>query len=282
VSFIGDALVSVFRVILQETGGNLTDFRVTLILEGLARDNGHVRLKEFAREIERLGSALYAAEGTAPADSGARAVYYRVVDLSHKSPASVTFEGVPNDPRVDPRALVLDSLFGLADRVNGGGDVGEADLGLLRSFRDLAAPVGKRLRAARIISGERELDLTEPFRKRLADLLDPTTEAPGFLSGLLESINIHNWSKTFRIYPDIGPRQADCVFPAALLPEAVAAIGEFVRVRGILRYRANEHFPHEIRVDRIERTEGEVPSVVGLRGAFPDLGARREAASDLE
>src|SRR4051812_39413881 len=86
--------------------------RVKLIVEGFERDDGHVRLDVFVKELQKLQMALGRAD--ARATDGERSTYFAIVGLSHSSPATVELEARTMPERPDSRlttvALLSDAI----------------------------------------------------------------------------------------------------------------------------------------------------------------------------
>src|SRR5216683_101426 len=79
---------------MPETTDNL---RITLKLEGLPEEDGHVRLSDLLAELQALKDALDNVDRMV-GQTNDTILYYRVIDLKHSSPATVVLE-----PRLKPR-----------------------------------------------------------------------------------------------------------------------------------------------------------------------------------
>ena len=115
--------------------------------------------------------------------------------------------------------------------------------------------------------------MTGEFKAKIDLTMAPEDTYAGFVRGALEYINIHGGQKVFRIYPQVGPNKVTCHFPDELKDMAISAVGRFVEVHGIMRYKSVSTFPHQIDVKKLEvlPNEDELPSIFDLRGIAPDL-----------
>lgn len=120
--------------------------QITWTVEGLERENGHVRADEFLDKVDHLLSALNGIDKMV-SNAAQPTLYYRIVALSHASPISITLEPVikprvTNPPR-DYIAVRHDRLFKELERIHRNEPVSEdVDDALLEDFRDLATGRG--------------------------------------------------------------------------------------------------------------------------------------------
>jgi len=246
--------------------------RLTFTMEGLPSEDGHVRLSDFLIELENFGSVLRKTDRLLSAGHGPT-VYYRIVGLSTASPATVVIEALPVEPDVDRSEAVIGRTLSLLSGLETSQAPGRMDYALLESVRNLVAPVGKTLASVSIASNGTTLTITPEYRARVDLLMAPEEIHPSFVRGMLEYINIHGSQKVFRIYPDVGPTKLTCYFPDDLKDGAIGAIGKYVEVRGVFKYKAVAHFPHEVEVReiRVLPPEQDLPTFESLLGAAPDL-----------
>ncbi|MEO8189483.1 MAG: hypothetical protein ABI682_04005 [Acidobacteriota bacterium] len=223
------------------------NYRITLTLEALAREEGHIRLSDFVTELDALGNALKKTE--ALLSGGAEPdLIYRVVSLSHSSPAAVTIEPYRRTLESDFRAPVLESLFQTLHQVDRGEVNGELPYDVLEDLKNMAKPVGRRLASLTLEYRGRVIRLSRELKLKIELALAPEQVEQGSIRGMLESINIHGSANVFRIYPDYGPVKLNCHFPDSLRSEAVSGVGRFVEVRGSLSFRVGSRHPHEVEV----------------------------------
>jgi hypothetical protein len=254
------------------SGGEAMEKRITFTMEGLPDEDGHVRLSDFLIELENLESVLRKTDrllspGREPS------VYYRIVGLSTASPATVVIEAHPKEPDIDRGPAVVERTLSLLSSIERGEAPRRMDYALLESVRNLVTPIGKTLASVSVVSNGTTLKITPEYRAKVDLLMAPEEVQPSFVRGMLEYINIHGSQKVFRIYPDVGPTKLTCHFPEDLKSAAIAAIGKYVEVRGVFKYKAVAHFAHEVEVREIKvlPADDEIPAFESLTGSAPDL-----------
>ena len=247
---------------------------VRLTLEGLPAEGGHVLVSDFIRSWQLLVSALNRTERSA---LGGRdgSVYYRVVGLSHSSPAVVEMEAVSRPKGSDRPVQVLREFARVVSSVQSGAVEGFLDGALLEDIRALCAPVDRTLARVSVSLDGDEVVFGKDIQRRVEQMLAREESFDGRVRGMLESINIHGTSRVFRIYPEVGPEKVLCEFPEPLKAAAISGVGRYVEVRGRLRYRVNASFPHEVEVHELELLPeaSELPTLWDLRGAAPNATA---------
>jgi hypothetical protein len=246
--------------------------RITLIIEGLPEDDGQVRLAPFMSQLQRLSATISRLDREM--NNGRATTYFRIAELSYKSPISVVIE--PQPLRAGPTYaghLVIDSLVRIAQTLEvEENNLSDIDADVLEDIRALARPVGRTVKNTTLIFNDYRLDLTEKLGIKIDKALAVEEESDGALEGMLDQINVHLGANTFHIYPEIGPRKVTCHFPMRLFDDAVSAVGRRVEVAGTLRYRAGANFPHQVAVAQIDvfPPDHELPSWEDLRGRAPD------------
>ena len=248
----------------------MTSYRIKLVVEGLDRDDGHVRLDVFVNELQRLHSALGRAD--ARASNGRRSSFFAVVGLSHNSPAMVELEAriAPNADR-DSRAAAM-AMFAQAIEAVQRGDFNEdSDFDLLNDIKELATPVGGTLKAAKIQIQNKQYQLTDKLAAAVTKLQADQEECYTTVEGVLEHVNVHDDANVFTIYPDVGPGRIKCRLPERLADKGIGAIRQRVAVSGVAKFRKFNPYPHEIAVDNIEvyRADSELPGWNDLLGIAP-------------
>ena len=245
--------------------------RITLIIEGLPEDDGQVRLAAFMSQLQSLNTTISRLDREM--NNGRATTYFRIVELSYKSPINVVIE--PQPLRAGPiyaGHLVIDSLVRIAQTLETEEDLSDIDADVLEDIRALARPVGRTIKNTILIFNDHQLDLTEALGFKIDKALAVGEESEGTLEGMLDQINVHLGANTFHVYPAIGPRKVTCHFPTRLFDDAVSAVGRRVEVAGTLRYRVGANFPHQVAVAQIDVVppDRELPSWEDLRGRAPD------------
>ena len=250
----------------------MTQFRISLTIEGVDPPHKRVRVNDFLRELQQLLCSLREVEEHIRPRAGG-ALYYQIVELNYGSPATIGIEPIPVNPAVDIRSEVISTFASFADCINRGQSLPEkVSPSLLASLGGMAAPVGKTLSRVILATPTNEISLTKNFRINTEQMLQPEETFPGFMRGMLEAINVHKGANLFRIYPDVGALTITCHFPADLQLDAIKAVGHFVEVHGIIKYKQSAKFPHEIQVTRLQAfpDEDELPTLRDLKGIAPN------------
>jgi hypothetical protein len=256
--------------------------RITLVIEGLPEDEGRVRLGVFMSQLQSLSATI--AKLDRDAHAGRTSSYYRIAELSYKSPVRVVLEPQPVHPASKQpydAQIVIKGLERVAVALQNGDDLSGVDADLLEDIRALARPVGKTVKNTTLLFNGVELDLTPRISAKVDAALAVHDECEGSIEGMLEQINVHEGANIFHVYPEIGPRKLTCRFPSRLYDDAVSAVGRRVEVSGTLRYRIGATFPHEIMVSNVEAfpAESALPDWEDLRGRAPN--ATGELSSDV-
>lgn len=228
----------------------MADNHITLILEGVQRDDRHVRFEVFLQELQRLKSVLSRLDSIST--KGQRNSHFAVVGLSHSSPACVELEHRPNRGRPDVSGFIYSTFEKIYGSIESNQITDDIDFKLLTDFKRLADPVGSTLNSAIIKINGSEFPLTEAIAKNIQIHMSEYEECPGSIEGMLEKINVHEEANIFTVYPDVGPASVACHFPKELLDKAFAAGKRKVSVSGVLRYRKTAPFPHQVAVETID------------------------------
>lgn len=242
---------------------------VEFTIEGLSRDEGDITLGSFQYQLRNFSEALNQTDRIVSGEPKPT-VRFRIVGLSHTSPATVKVAAIPKRPDVDHSGEILDRFVGALDQIARTGTAPEwVDRELLEYLRNLNKPVGRSVRAARLARNGLVVALNRELEAKIDVILAPEETFDGSIKGRLEAINLHLGTNAFRIYPIIGPPRVTCHFPESLREEAVGAVDRNVIAYGELKYRANAPFPSELDVREIELLppDGELPMLTELRGA---------------
>jgi hypothetical protein len=246
------------------------DDRITLIIEGLPEDDGQVRLAAFMSQLQNLNAAMSRLDRDG--NDGKAATYFRIAELSYKSPIRIVIEPQPLPKAVYMGHLVIESLGRVVEALENGHDLTQVDADILEDFRGLVRPVGKTVKNATLVFNDHRLDLTERVGLKIDEALAVDEECDGSLEGMLDQINVHLGANMFHIYPEVGGRKVTCHFPTRLFDDAVSAVGRRVEISGTLHYRAGANYPHLVSVTSIEAfpPDHEIPDWDDLRGRAPN------------
>lgn len=244
--------------------------RIKLVLEGMPRDEGHVRFDVFLNELGRLQSALSKLD--ADASDGKRNSYFAVVGLSHSSPATVELESRTVRGKADVTDAIFSNFQYVYDSVESGEISAEIDYGILEDLRKLAQPVGATLSAVSLQLNGATYPITSEIATKIEAHLAEYDECDGAVEGMLEKINVHDDANVFTIYPDAGAKNITCHFPNDLLDKAISGVKKKVSIFGLMRYRKIAPFPHHFDVSdlTIFPDENELATFEDLLGIAPD------------
>lgn len=115
--------------------------------------------------------------------------------------------------------------------------------------------------------------ITKDLERYVDNLLGSDKEIYGSIKGMLELVNIHNQANKIYIYPTIGAKRVECIFPINLFEKIKEGIGRYVNVRGKLKYKGIQPFPYSVNINDIEiyPPEKELPSLDDLKGIAPNM-----------
>lgn len=247
--------------------------RITIELRGMHEDDEHVLLDEFASELVAISNALKNIEKIVTKKSKPT-INYRVVDLSHSSPAKILLEAQPIDPEVDYSDEVVDKFYNGLDSISKKGQApADFDYHTLEAFKSIGKKVKKTISRLVVSTNGHSCNIAEDFQSKVQVIQGPDEEIKGSISGKVEYINLHGRANVFNIYPSVGPSKIKCNFPKRLLNLAVSSVNKYVTVLGKIKYKARTQFPLEIDVDEIEirKQVKDFPKLADLKGIAPDI-----------
>lgn len=244
---------------------------IRMYMKGATWDDNYVRLNEFTTQLEVLKNILRHIDRLVT-NGGEPSVYYRIVDLSHSSPATVTIEARSVRPEDDLADKVVNKFFvGLKTIV----ETSEIPLGFdhlaLEQYKGLCANLKKNMSEITIVNSKYSIRITEQLARHIDEVIGVDIIEEGTLDGKLETVNVHN-RNVFYIYPVIGPKKVACTFPEIKFDDVKKAIRCYVNIKGKLRYKKRESFPYAIDVIDFEiyPPEEELPTLEDLRGIAPN------------
>lgn len=247
--------------------------RITIELRGMHADDDHVLLDEFAGELGAISKALRKIDKIVTKKNNPT-VSYRIINLSHSSPAKILLEAQPIDPDVDYSDEVVDTFYNALDDISTKGKAPkDFDYHTLETFKGIGEKVRKTISSLVVSTNGHSCNITEDFPSKVQVIQGPDEEIKGSISGKVEYINLHSGTNVFNIYPSVGTDKIKCNFPKSLLSEAIDSVNKYVTVLGKIKYKARTQFPVEIDVDKIEirRPAKDFPRLAGLKGIAPDL-----------
>lgn len=275
-----DKLVLVNNDLVKMYSSDDSPSRIVLRLEGALEDDGHLRLADLIEQLNLLKQALSETERLITGEDKERYVYYRVVDLSHNSPAQIIIEPAAKkqiNPQI-PKATV-GAFFGNLRQIQEKKIPEGTDWRALEAYRNLSALLVKDSITQVVIeeitdNKTKSIDITPQFKKLVDELIGEDEIVQGSLIGSIEWLNIHDPKKNaFHLYPVIGASKIVCRFPKKLKQDVITSIDKRVEVYGDLRYKKTDNFPYAMTVEAIEvmPTEEDLPTLASLRGIAPQI-----------
>lgn len=242
--------------------------RITIRLVGSDKDGGDVRLSEFIEKLEEFSDALRQTE-RALSGLSSNFIYYKVVNLTHTSPATVTLEAVarPSAP-VSPRIVTNNFIAGIRSIRNKRAAPSVADLPMLQSYKALVIAPNRQIQRVEIVeTAKKIIPIDSVFARQVDEIIGPDVYSFGEISGRLESVNLHNTLKCV-IFPSVGPQKVACDFKPELRAKVKAALDNYVTISGRLRYKQIDKFPYAIDAKDIDIHEvhEELPKMNDIRG----------------
>jgi hypothetical protein len=246
--------------------------RITIQLIGASADQQDVRLSDFIEQLKSIKKALHETE-LALSGADDPALDYKVVGLRHSSPSEVDLEPVglgEKQPQPEYVSRVITHFTTELRLIKSKGRLlTDPDLQRLHAYQEIGRKPDNRIESVKIKFGRTIVTIDDKFKEKLDKIVGPDELAQGTISGMLEAVNFHNTNR-FTLYPPLGPKKVSGTFASALRPKVKEAIGGFVTVRGLLRYKAWGAYPHGIIAEEIDihEPESELPTLSDLRGAF--------------
>lgn len=244
--------------------------KITVQLKGSVADNEDVRLADFIEELSAIREILSEIDQKI-IKSSEPSTDYRIVDLSHFSPARVVIEAIPLEEDRDNSVAVVDKFFVGLKAIQQGKVPEEFESPLLERFKKLGRGFHRNIREVVISRDDSQISIRKNFEAEIVKIIGDDQLSSGSMTGMLEMINLHRGANKFNIYPFVGPDRLACHFSSSLLREAIDGLNQYVRVTGKLKYKQRDRFPYAIDVEEIEVFPGEdeLPTIFDLRGIAP-------------
>lgn len=239
------------------------DNLITISIDGLDSEGGHIRLDEFLDKLNHLLVTLNGIDRLV-GQTGNPTLYYRITKASHASPLTFTFEpvvrqGVPR-PSGDYINARHSRFFRELGAIKKGDPISEEiDDSLLEHLRDLTAGLGSTFKKVIISNGHDKIDLDREFETGIRRILNEEDASYGAAQGTLEAVNIHGGARRFWIYPQPGIPRIRCDFLPGTQEQVREALGRYIRVEGVKFFRAQSPYPVRISVREFEILTDEEP-----------------------
>lgn len=230
----------------------------------------NLTLEDFSRQLADFNAALTGLDQHISSRKKST-VLYRVVDLKHSSPAQMTIAASGlEDSLEDNSAKIFPTFVRTIETLNARKGYKDLPRAVLEPIHRIAKTISESIKEIRVTAGESTVFVTDRISSLLADYLDKEKIAVGSVRGVIEIINLHAGTNTFRIYPVIGASYINCWFPKELKEKAKDAVDNYVRVSGKLHYRMGCDHPYQIDVDQIETMpdESTLPTLGSFKGVI--------------
>jgi len=247
---------------------------ITLKVEGLESERGHITADEFLDRFTHLLNALNGIDKLV-GQTGSPQLYYRIVNATHDSPLQITLEPILKKPAMSRRNYVdqcharfFQELTAIKRREPVSEDI---DTGLLEHLHDLAMGVGRDFKSAVLYNDVARIELDKEFEENISRLVQEENHSYGAFEGMLEAVNIHGGRRRFWLYPKLGPQRVRCDFLPGTSEQLREALGRHVRVVGLKYFRPFSPFPFRISVKEFEVIDNdEAVSLHQLGGVAPN------------
>lgn len=266
---------------MSDKGSNIAG-KIALELRGDPKDDEHVRLEEFVDKLAALKNALACTEKLL-SDGKQAKTFYKVINLSHNSPATIELEAAPKKISDNQSERVVEAFLGNLLYISKTGTPPKGfDYLTLVAYKELCSLQNKKLQGMRLFGLGEILTLDHDLEKKIQSAFGPDESHFGNLSGRLEVINVHK-KNHFTIFPLSGGKGIECAFTPDLESSVATNLKKRVLVYGRIFFKLWNPQPYRIDVERIERLpeEGEIPRLSGLKGILPN-GPESEASKTLD
>ena len=215
------------------------DTRLTFQIEGLSDDSGNVRLETFSEKLALFQRVLRISEEAVVGHRRATTVLYRVVDLRHDSPASVTVEGFPDKTSTVEHAHKVVSYLYKSLATIRTGRTEHIDGPLIEAIEGMAQGVGEKFSRILIKRGDSGVAIDDCMANAFSAVEAQETTSWGTIRGDVERYNTHGQAQWFYLYPKLGG-SVKCDFSDELTNDAAASVEKSVSVTGFMRYRPGQ------------------------------------------
>jgi hypothetical protein len=239
----------------------------------------NLTLEDFCQQVADFNAALTGLDQHISSRNKST-VLYRVVDLKHSSPAQITIQATGlEDSLEDNSSKVFPSFIKTVEMLNARRGFQDLPRTVLEPICRIAKSISSGVKEIRITAGTATVFITDRISGLLADYLEKEKIAVGSVRGVIEIINLHAGTNTFRIYPIVGASYITCWFPKELKEKAKEAVDNYVCVSGKLHYRMGCDHPYQIDVDEIEMMPDE--SKLPTLGSFKGVMAANKSTEEL-
>jgi hypothetical protein len=226
-------------------------------------------LGELIAQLNKFLEALHDADQSVASD---QRVSYKVVGISKQSPYTLELEPQLESGEEDATAGMQKFTQVIAMIEESHEAPSDYDYHRLARISALTRSIGTRIRSMKFSVNGTAIEVERNLTPQINEILGHDIVSWGSVSGSIEKINVHASRNIFNIYPIVGPETLPCRFPKHLRADAVNAVDHYARVFGMLKYKARDRHPYEMKVERIEILidESDLPSFLEMKDIAPD------------
>lgn len=245
--------------------------KFTIKIQTKKEDSEYIRLADLLYELSKINSALNQIDQIIT-KSHTPTLFYRVINMQQSSPALLELEAVPKNPDYDYSTDVTSAFFNGLESIDKGVQSNYLDYETLNSFSEIGKRLKSNLDSITFCDQDRVIILKKDMEESVKKIIGEDIVEKDSVSGILETLNIHEGKNKFTIYPIAGPTKIDCHFPTNLVDKAINAVNRYIELSGIVKYRGHSKYPYEINVEEmvIFPEEKELPSIFDLCGMAPN------------
>lgn len=247
------------------------NYKITIQLVGPEANEESIDMKDFADQIIAFYRTLIEIDKDI---SDQKTVEYRIVDITHTSPYSVTVDQIRINRDFDNRKKIKNSLPDYIKSIKSKKPLPEGwNPNVLEKIKTLIQPIGSKFSRVAVIVDEKTHEIDKTVIDNFNKIYLQEFVEHGEITGALELLNIHDPKETkCIIYSAVDPKKVNGIFRGDMFDELLKAFGKFVTVTGKLKYKSYSNHPYEIVIDELEvhPDEKEIPRLSSLYGAFPN------------
>ena len=239
---------------------------IKIQLQGTPEDDYHVTLSVLIKKLESVRAALKQTEEMVTGNEKSF-IEYKVIDLSHNSPATLVLEAISQPKRQAMANTTVTKFISNLNQILSKGKISnKVDSQTLEAYKNLAS-YEDGITEFKITSDKLSIDIDNLFKDKVDSIIGEDELEKGSISGQLEWLNLHN-NNTFHIYPTVGAKKISCSFRNSLKLLVISAVDRHVRAFGELQYKRRDKFPYAMRVDEIEILpfDKDLPTLASLKG----------------
>lgn len=247
--------------------------KITVSLQGLEKEGGFLYVNRFIDLLHIIQNGL-AHLNRLILNTKETTLTYKISNLKHRNPFDVEILAEPKKATQDVSEQVITTFIdGFKAIENNRRPPNLFDYEMFSICKEIGNMRKNYFSDITITNTLESIVITEDLERYIDNLLGTDEISYGSVKGMLERINIHNQANKIYVYPTVGIKRVECKFPQDLFEKIKDGIGNYVNVRGKLRYKGIQPFPYSILIEDIEiyPLEKELPTLDELKGIAPDI-----------